>query len=170
MRRKKRSEAISEIIESLNRVLPNLRNITVQSVAGLLTPQFLMQDSDNVKPHFFHVNQMSDGTLRILGLLVALYQDPRPEVIALEEPELTVHPGVLQILAESIREICETNQILVTTHSPSLIDRFDPSEVIAVEWIDGATVARPLNKSQISAVKEQLLGLGELMTVEGLHG
>ena len=151
-------------------VVPELENITVQSVGGFVTPQFRIFDPGSAtKSHTFNVSQMSDGTLRILGLLVALYQDPRPSIIALEEPELTVHPGVLQLISDSILEVAETTQILVTTHSPVLIDKFDPSHVFAVESKGGVTVARPLSNIQKDAVKKRLFSLGELMTVEGLH-
>ena len=67
MRRKKRTEAISEIVNSLKLIIPGLDNINVHSVAGYLTPQFRMGEQNNNKPHTFNVNQMSDGTLRILG-------------------------------------------------------------------------------------------------------
>lgn len=169
MRRKRRVDEIGEIIGSLKKVLPGLRNITVQSIAGLLTPQFLISDSADARPHYLHVNQISDGTLRILGLLVALYQTPKPSVIGLEEPELTVHPGILTLLAESIHEVSEDAQIIVTTHSPNLIESFRPEEIIVVELKEGLTTAKPLGKVQLNAVKERLLSLGELMSVEGLH-
>ncbi|MBF0374731.1 MAG: ATP-binding protein [Alphaproteobacteria bacterium] len=122
----------------------------------------------------FNVDQMSDGTLRVLGLLVALYQQPAPATIALEEPEQTVHPGVLRVLAEAIEEVSDTRQILVTTHSPDLLDRFDPAQmskrVIAVEMENGVTTAKPLNAAQIEAVRSNLFTLGQLMSIEGLHG
>jgi predicted ATPase len=171
MRNKKRTTAISEIIASMKLVIPNLENITIQSVGGFLAPQFrLAETNEESRSYTFNVNQMSDGTLRILGLLVALYQDPRPRVMALEEPELTVHPGMLQLIADSIMEVSESTQVFVTTHSPDLIDRFDPSQIIAVELKDGITTARELDFAQVKAVKEKLFTLGELMSVEGLHG
>ena len=130
-----------------------------------------MSDPEEEKRTYnFNVTQMSDGTLRVLGLLVALYQDPRSGVIALEEPELTIHPGMLPLITDSITEISDRTQVLVTTHSPELIDRFDPSQIIAVELEKGITSARPLNAAQVNAVKEKLFSLGELMSVEGLHG
>ena len=60
--------------------------------------------------------------------------------------------------------------MLVTTHSPELIDRFEPSQIIAVDLENGVTTARPLNAAQVEAVRARLFSLGELMSVEGLHG
>ena len=170
MRRKKRTEAISEIVNSLKLIIPGLDNINVHSVAGYLTPQFRMGERNNNKPHTFNVNQMSDGTLRILGLLVALYQEPKPDTVALEEPELTVHPGAFQLITESIEEVSQTTQILVTTHSPEFLDQFRPEQIVAVELQDGITKAGKLNESQLTAARERLFTLGELMSIEGIHG
>ncbi len=170
MRKKKRTEAVSEIIDSLKCVVPGLDNISVQSVGPYLTPQFLIGEQNQNKAHVFNVNQMSDGTLRILGLLVALYQEPKPAIIALEEPELTVHPGTFGLIADSIDEVSRTSQILVTTHSPEFLDRFKPEQIIAVEMQDGITKAGNLNESQLRAVRDRLFGLGELMSIEGIHG
>lgn len=170
MRRKKRTEAISEIVNSLKLILPGLDNINVQSVAGYLTPQFRMGKQNNNKPHTFNVNQMSDGSLRILGLLVALYQEPKPDTIALEEPELTIHPGALQLITDSIEEVSKSTQILATTHSPDFLNHFRPEQIVAVELEDGITKAGKLSESQLSAARERLFTLGELMSIEGIHG
>lgn len=170
MRRKRRTAAVAEIIHSLQRIVPGLKNINVQSVASYLTPQFRISRQNENKTATFNVNQMSDGTLRILGLLVALYQDPKPDIIALEEPELTVHPGALQLITDSIKEVSRTAQILVTTHSPDFLDQFRPEQIIAVELAGGHTKAGALNKSQRNAVRDRLFTLGELLSIEGIHG
>lgn len=170
MRRKKRTEAISEIVNSLKLIVPGLDNVNVQSVAGYLTPQFRIGKQNRNQTHTFNVNQMSDGTLRILGLLVALYQEPKPDTVALEEPELTVHPGALQLITDSIEEVSRSTQILVTTHSPEFLDYFRPEQIIAVELENGITKAGKLNESQLNAARERLFTLGELMSIEGIHG
>ncbi len=169
-RGRKRAEAVSEIIHSLQQVVPGLENVKMQSVAGYLTPQFQISKQNKNKTPTFNVNQMSDGTLRILGLLVALYQDPKPDTIALEEPELTVHPGALRLITDSIKEVSRTAQILVTTHSPEFLDQFQPEQIIAVELDGGITKAGELHKSQLNAARDRLFTLGELMSIEGIHG
>lgn len=171
MRNKKKSEAISEITTSMQMVIPDLESILIQSVGSFIVPQFRVRSpANNGKVHSFDVDQLSDGGLRILGLLVALYQDPIPATIALEEPELTVHPGALQLISDSIAEVSGTAQILVTTHSPEFLDRFAPADIIAVEYENEVTVARPLAKHQVEAVRGNLFSLGQLMSMEGLHG
>ena len=169
MRRTKRGlEAIAQITDSMRGLLPGLDRISILSVGGFLVPQFHMVEPSGRK-HIFNVSQMSDGTLRVLGLLTALYQEPRPAVIALEEPEQTVNPGILAMVAESIKEVSHSAQVLLTTHSPELLDQFEPSDVIAVEMAGGKTQVGRVNEVQIGAVRDRLFSLGELLASEGLR-
>ncbi len=169
LRRKRKAAAIQEIVGTMKKIVPNLENITARAVGSFIVPRFYIRPNQE-KGHYFDVDQMSDGTLRLLGILVALYQDPGPSVIALEEPELTVHPGALPLIADAIKEVSETRQVLVTTHSPDLLDQFEPDQIVAVEYEDGATRAHPLNTTQKKAARDKLFTLGRMMSFEGLHG
>jgi len=160
---------VRDITDAMRLILGNLDEIRIQSVGGYLTPMFRVKE-DNEAGHDFNVSQISDGTLRVLGLLLALYQSPRPDIIALEEPELTVNPGVLRMLVESIREASEASQIILTTHSPELVDMLNPEEVRAVELEGGKTIVNPVAQSQLRAVKENLFTLGQIMVSEGISG
>ena len=113
--------------------------------------------------------QESDGTLRMLALLTAIYQRRRPSFLGIEEPESAVHPGVLAILADVMQEASLRTQIVITTHSPDLIDRFPVECIRAVEFVDGETKVGEVSNRQASAVKERLFTLGELHSMEGLE-
>ena len=86
--------------------------------------------------------------------------------ISIEEPELTVHPGALAVLADVLNEASESSQIVVTTHSPDLIDRVTNSRHVeilrVVELINDYTTVNEVPKSQVEAVKQYLLSPGEL--------
>ena len=151
--------AIGQITNALKFILPGLEQISVLSVGGYLVPQFHMREASG-KRHKFNVSQISDGTLRVLGLLTALYQIPRPSVIVLEEPEQTVNPAVLEVLADAIKEVSRTSQVIVTTHSPHLLDQFSPEQVRAVEMMDGHTEVSPVGAIQAGAVRDRLFSLG----------
>jgi predicted ATPase len=170
MRKTRRGrEAVTEIVSAMENIMPRLNQISVQNIGGFLVPRFHVEEETG-HSHIFNQSQISDGTLRVLGILTALYQVPRPSIIALEEPELTVNPGIFAVLADAIREASQTSQILVTTHSPEFLDYFDPSEVRAVEMSGGESMIRELNKVQKEAVRQQLFSLGELHISEGLYG
>lgn len=162
------ADGIGQITEAMRFILPGLDKISILSVGGYVVPQFHVVES-NKKGHIFNVSQMSDGTLRMLGLLTALYQQPRPAIIALEEPEQTVNPGILTVLADAIKEVSKSAQIIVTTHSPNLLDHFDASHIRAVEMIRGKTNVGPISDYQMDIVRERLFSLGELLVNDGLH-
>ena len=161
--------AVAEITAAMKLIMPSLELIEVRGLGGLLMPQFHVREASE-KAHIFNVSQISDGTLRMLGILTALYQHPKPAVIALEEPELTVHPGAIPVIADAIKEASRSSQIIVSTHSTELVDHFEPEQIRAVEMVDGVTRVSPVNAVQVRAVKEKLFTLGELMSSEGLHG
>ncbi len=160
--------AMARILEMMQVVMPNLQDITVRTVGAYLVPEFRVKDSDKAAVHAFDPVQLSDGTLRIFGILLALYQTPPPPFIALEEPEQTIHPAVLAMLAEAFREVSERTQLLITSHSPYLVDQFQPEEIRIVTMQDGKTRVSPIKTSQMESVKENLITLQELMVAEGL--
>lgn len=165
---KRRSNKSFDELNSLMRlVIPHLDSIGVESVGGLLAPRFLMMAESN-KRHSFNVSQISDGSLRLLGLLAALYQTNPPSAIALEEPEQNINPGFLTIIAEAVKETAAKRQVLITTHSPHLVDHFDVDTIHAVELRPSGTHVGRVADSQVAAVKRQLFTVGELMTAEGL--
>ena len=115
--------------------------------------------------------QASDGVLLVLAYLAILHSPERPRVLLVEEPENGVHPKrlkeVLGILRELVKEQSHT-QVLMTTHSPYVLDAFEPKEVsLCQKGEDGAVTIHPLSESK--AVREQLdvFSLGEIWTAEG---
>ena len=92
---------------------------------------------------------MSDGTLRALGLLTAIFQRPTPSLVAIEEPEATIHPGALDAVLELVRHAAKTMQVVVTTHSPEVLDAkwIQAEHLRIVEWGHGATRVGDLSES-----------------------
>ncbi|MCE5215414.1 AAA family ATPase [bacterium] len=119
----------------------------------------------------FDASQESDGTLRMLGLLTALYQVPSPSFLAIEEPELHIHPGALGVLSDVVREAAQARgtQVLLTTHSPDLLSRFGADELRAVEVIDGSTHIGLIDSAQRAAIEQDLFSGGDLLRIEGLY-
>ena len=99
------------------------------------------------------------------GLLTALLQEPALPVIGIEEPELTVHPGALPLIFDYLQEASHRSQVIVTTHSPILLDLLsvDQARVFVVQRQDSATSVVPLSEKSKNAVRDQLLSLGEMM-------
>jgi predicted ATPase len=167
MKRSPRGRAAFERInEAMGSAIPGFRDVAVSSVGSYLVPRFRF-DIDGQIAEFDPV-QLSDGTLRIFGILLALYQPITPALLVIEEPEQTVHPGVLGVLADAIREASESTQIIITTHSPHLVDHFQPEEVRVATLSNGVTTVAPIKATQVEAVKRRLMSLEEFMLAEGL--
>ena len=114
---------------------------------------------------------MSDGTLRTLGILTAFLQPTRPTLLGLEEPEATVHPEALASIMELIRSFSRDTQVLVTTHSPDLLDAkwVAPHNLRIVAWERGVTRILPLGDAAVSALQQHLMGAGELLRSNALQ-
>jgi len=100
----------------------------------------------------------SDGHLQMLLLLTALFAEgrSRPSLVLFDEPELSLHPWALAVLAEAMEEAAVhwQRQVLASTHSPVLLSQFDPSRILEVESSPEGTQVRRL--SEIAAVKDLL--------------
>ena len=83
--------------------------------------------------------QLSDGTLRFICLATALIQPSPPATILIDEPELGLHPAALDVLAGLMREASYKTQIIVSTQSATLLDLFEPNDVVVVDRKDGAS-------------------------------
>jgi len=109
-----------------------------------------------LKPH-----HLSDGTLRFICLTTALLQPDPPSTIIIDEPELGLHPYAVEILAELIVATSNKTQLILSTQSPSLVDYFEPKDVIVVNRDKGASVFNRLNRDEISSWLDDY-SLGEL--------
>jgi ABC-type multidrug transport system ATPase subunit len=67
---------------------------------------------------------MSDGTVRMLCWAVLLHSPQLPALIAIDEPEVGIHVAWLPILAAWIKEAARRTQVIISTHSPDLLDHF----------------------------------------------
>jgi len=114
---------------------------------------------------------VSDGTIRLLSLLLALlYQPSQPSLICIDEPERYLHPQVLETLVEIMRDISNETQIIVTTHSSELVKWLQPDEVLMVDKIDGIThIVRAQDISMINKFIEEF-SLDELWLKGYLKG
>lgn len=91
-------------------------------------------------------SQLSEGTFRTLAMIFYIVTD-KSELLLMEEPEVCVHHGLLNSVIEIIKEYSRTKQIIVSTHSDSVIDNLDPSQVMIVTRVkDRGTVVNPISK------------------------
>lgn len=170
LREMEKSEGgFEDLKETLSHALPGITGVRSTPVGSYLVVKFEHSNIGGGKGMWLDAAQESDGTLRILGLLTAIHQPLQPPLLGIEEPELSIHPGVLPVLADEFQEASLRMQVMITTHSPEFIDRFPLECVRAVEFVDGETRVGEVSGRQASAVRERLFTLGELHRMEGLE-
>jgi len=140
--------------------------ISFQAAAGKEL-KFALADS----PVDIPASQVSDGLLLVLAYLTILHLPRPPRVLLIEEPENSIHPrrlqDVLRILKDLVAEQTHT-QVVLTTHSPYVIDLFEPRQVILChKGDDGAVTTHRLSESRLVHEQAKIFTLGEIWTAEG---
>ncbi len=111
---------------------------------------------------------VSDGHLQLLGLLTALFGDHpnRSSLLLIDEPETSLHPHAIVVLAQAVREAAQDwrRQVFLATHSPVLISQFPPSDVVVAE----AASDRCATLRRVSEI-EELRGLLDAYSVGTLY-
>jgi predicted ATPase len=129
-------KSFDELEERLTRLVPNIKRILLPREQN---QAFSLELIDKYSEHHIPAADISDGTLRILAFLTALYQEDTPSIICFEELENGVHPWLLHKMMELLKIVSTEGingkpvQILITTHSPLLLDYVEPYQVRAVE-------------------------------------
>jgi predicted ATPase len=121
------------IMDTLKTAFPDFEELNFPPVAaGMLAMTW--KDDKFTKP--IYMNEMSEGMLRFLWL-VSLLQSPNLSTITMiDEPEVSLHPEVLSLLADLMREAAKRTQLIVATHSDRFIRFLNPDEVVVMEVND----------------------------------
>lgn len=137
------SDDLALINKYLGQIVPGVREVETKPLGSFERMEFRQSVKGQKDPWRFLASSMSDGTLRSFGILLATMQsaDSGPLLIGLEEPETAVHPAAARILMKALRFASERRQVLVTSHSPDLLDDPDlvESSVLDVQNQDGTT-------------------------------
>ncbi len=113
---------------------------------------------------------ISDGTVNMTALIVALYFEKKP-VVVIEEPERNVHPHLISRIVGMMKEASQKKQIIVTTHNPEVIRNADIADVLLVSRnAEGfSTITRPSERDDVKVFLQNEIGLDELFAQNLLH-
>jgi len=127
------------------------------------------EQTDPDTPYKAHV--LSDGTLRFICLTTLLMQPTHllPDMVLIDEPELGLHPYAINLLADMLKQVAETKQVIVSTQSVELLSAFEPQDVVVVERESGATVLKRLDAGELNDWLEDY-NLGDLWKRNVLGG
>src|SRR5215210_4337681 len=148
-------------------VLPFIEDLDVERFADksvLISAKELF--SERALPASF----LSDGTIHLAALILALYFHPA-SITIIEEPERNLHPHLISKLARMIEDASRKKQIIATTHHPELVKHADLADLLLVHRDDQgfSHVTRPAESAELKVFLENDLGVDELY-VQNLLG
>lgn len=163
-----------DLLAALGKLTGDIDGIKISQVGGYFIVNFRHKREDKeggspTRHKWFDAAQESDGTLRFAGIVSALLQQPHLPVIGIEEPELTIHAGAIPLLFDLLQETRRRSQVVITTHSPELLDLLSADDVRVVERVGGVTTVTTMDDEQRDAVKQGLLTLGEMVRTGALR-
>ncbi|MEW6657164.1 MAG: AAA family ATPase [Thermodesulfobacteriota bacterium] len=120
------SDRLDHILKILSERVPRLEKVEADMMPD---GRLLLQIKDAPFDRPILAKFASDGTLKMLAYLILLYDPDPPQLIGIEEPENYLHPRLLPELAEECRNVTERTQLMVTTHSPFLVNGLRSKEL-----------------------------------------
>lgn len=157
------------LLALLKAIVPGTVSVKPRPQGNKLTLEFT-QDWGLREPVRFQAYNMSDGTLRALGLLAAVFQRPSPSLLVIEEPEATIHPGALGAILDLLHHASGNMQVVVTTHGADVLEAkwIADRHLRIVTWEKGATRVGNVSESVREVLGEHLMGAGELLRANAL--
>ena len=109
-----------------------------------------------------NIGLLSDGTLRILSIILDMINLESASTIIIEEPESQIHPGMLEKLLNEIESYCYGQNLILSTHSPQVVSWTQPNKINLVHRENGRTFVRKLGANEIHNVADYLNEEGDL--------
>ncbi|MCA2216263.1 AAA family ATPase [Jidongwangia harbinensis] len=169
----KDDDVYGDFLDDARAMVPGLESIELEGIDGP-APSMAVKLVERGLRSNTYLADTSYGTIRVLALLALLYDPHPPQLTCIEEIDHGLHPYVLDRLVERLREASTRTQLLIVTHSPALVNRLKPEELLVCERSeDGSTILPAADPEEIrlkEAATEGRLGLGELWFSGSLGG
>lgn len=167
-----RTDIFSLLVDDMRTIVPGLIGLNVESIGGASEGVRIRLEESGLTGQT-DLAHASYGTIRGLALLAKLHDPFLPPLLGLEEVDHGLHPYALDRLVERLRMASRRAQIIVATHSPTLINRLEPDELIICErdLVSGASRIPAITRDEMRDLREgDELGLGELWFTGTLGG
>jgi predicted ATPase len=149
-------------------VLPFVDDVAVEKFMDLSL--FLKMREVYSRGIYLPGSMISDGTINILALIIALYFEERPVTI-IEEPERNIHPYLISRVVAMLKEASTRKQIIVTTHNPELVKHVELDDILLISRDKSgfSEIMRPANRLEIRTFLDNEIGIEDLF-VQNLLG
>ncbi len=109
-----------------------------------------------------NIGLLSEGTLRILSIILDLINLKPITTLLVEEPETQIHPGMLEKLLNEIESYTYGQNLILSTHSPQVVSWTKPDKINVVYRQNGRTFVRKLANNEIKSIVAYLNEEGSL--------
>lgn len=150
--RKNHADAWDQVTTAMRSIMPTLEEV---AIAYTEDRRLAVQFREKGVGRPWNTSEMSDGTIQTFALLVAIF-DPRASILVIEELENALHPWILRQLLDLCRE--SARQILLTTHSPVLLNYSSPSAIKLMWMVDGQSAIAPITELDQDVWEQVALG------------
>jgi predicted ATPase len=154
------AERARKLHNLLQYVLPFAKQIDVEDHLGI---SFLWKLREEYHDESLMANLLSDGTVNVVALIVALFFEDK-DVVIIEEPERNIHPHLISGVVRLMKDAARNKQVIVTTHSPEVVRHAGVKNLLLIsrDKEGFSTVSRPDEKEQVQIFLKNDLGLDEL--------
>ena len=144
--------AYRRISATVRQMVPDFEGFVLEP-SKLNDKQILLNWTHKGRDYEFGPHQLSDGSLRFIALATLLLQpeEKLPTLIALDEPELGLHPAALEILGGMSRAASEHSQLVFATQSSVFLDHFEPENIVVVNSRSGTSEFQQLDAEKLAA-------------------
>ena len=149
-------DCYQRIVGTIRQIAPFFDNFNL--APSELNPNVIqLRWRERDRDYDFGPHLLSDGTLRAMALVTLLLQPVKdlPSIIIIDEPELGLHPYALATLAGLLQSASVHSQIIVATESATLLDHFEPEDVVVTERCKGETVFKRLDSKDLQEWREE---------------
>lgn len=157
-----------KFVNLIQDLLPFINDLAVEKFAdkSLL---FKLQET-YFKNQYLPASLISDGTINITALIIALYFEKHPITI-IEEPERNIHPYLISRIVDMMKDVAEKKQIIITTHNPEIVKYAGLENILLVSRDENgfSTISRPKDKEEVKIFLENEIGVEELY-IQNLWG
>lgn len=162
--------AYARIIDTIKLAAPFFGGFIARVPVPEMVELEWFEQTDPDTPYRAHT--LSDGTLRFICLTTLLLQPAEllPGTILIDEPELGLHPFAINLLADMMKEVSQTKQLIVSTQSVELLNALEPEHVVVAQRINGATTLERLDSARLKLWLDDYQDLGELWKRNVLGG
>ncbi|MEQ1484257.1 AAA family ATPase [Methyloglobulus sp.] len=169
--RERYKSSYQEIVSTIQTVAPFFHDFYLEPKGDKSDESLLLRWTHRDHDMPFSANQLSDGTARFICLATLFLQPERsrPSTIVLDEPELGLHPAALNVLAEIIKSISKTNQVICSTQSVAFANQFEPEDFIVVDQKNGASTFKRPDRTELEHWLEDY-GMGDIWTKNLIGG